>query len=259
MNQNLTKNECKQAIEAWKLSKADYSEIKNLISPTSVFHFDRKSCDWVNKHNKNKRFYTYIGVHDAQLVLIVVPLDKKGKEEDLSSYLAIPLTPLDKDLILLEKEETVSVKKITLSKHLKIKSVCEEVELPVYNEPAITESISLSEVEQWKDQCLDWFYHECTDYKGKRIFNTFTVPFADLIEGIEDHGVICLFALKNSDIYNRLIPVLIFVAVNSTTMQGQMMRSTINARGAETVSNTYDWSRPCPPFCREPPDEDLFS
>lgn len=257
MNQNLTKDECKQAIDAWKQIKTCYSQVENLINPTSVFHFNRKACDWVNEHNKNKHFYTYTGVHNEQVVLIVVPLTKNGKEEKLPSYLAIPLKPLEKELILLEKKETVWVKRTILSENLEIKRVSEEIELPTYNEPTITESTSLSEIEQWKNQCLNWFYHECTDYKGVRIFNTFTVPFADLIKGSKHFSeVICLFAFQNSNIYNRVIPVLIFVAVNGATMQAQIMGS--NIKGTKTASNTQDWSQPCPPFCREEPDSDVF-
>ncbi|MGS2763405.1 hypothetical protein [Sinomicrobium sp. M5D2P9] len=245
---------------AWKSTKTNYSEIEHLISPTSVFHFNRTACDWVTEHNKNKHFYTYAGIHDKQFVLIVVPLDKDGKEVPLPSYLAIPLKPLDKELVLSEKKETVSVKRTTLSKDLEIKSVYNEIESSVYNEPTIPEGVSLKEVELWKNSCLDWFYHECTDYKGKRIFNTFTIPFVDLINGDNDYNkVICLFAFKDSSIYNRLIPVLIFVSVNNTSVQTQSMSSMADMYETEMTSNTMDWSQPCPPFCREEPDADVFS
>src|SRR5690606_18138313 len=165
--------ECSHAIRTWNSARPHYSEIQRLIDPTSVFQVDRATCNWVNKHNKSKYFYTYIGVHEKQLVLILVPLDKEGKEEKLASYPAIPLEPLTKDLVLTEKEETIIKKKTTLSRNLSITHACEEIELPTYNTPAISEGNSLSDIEMWANSCLDWFYHECTDFKGKRIFKTF--------------------------------------------------------------------------------------
>ncbi|MGS2738670.1 hypothetical protein [Sinomicrobium sp. M5D2P17] len=251
----LTKKECEHAILAWDSARPHYSEIQRLIDPTYVFQFDRAACNWVNKHNKNKYFYTYIGVHNEHLVLIVVPLDKNGKETKLASYPAIPLEPLTKDIILTEKEQTVITKKTTLSKNLRITHASEKTELPTYNTPAINEGNSLNDIETWANSCLDWFYYECTGFKGKRIFKTFMVPFADLIKSSKNYNkVIALFALKDSVIYQRTIPTLIFVAVNNTTMVAQLMHSGAGDQNTE-MTNTYDWARPCPPFCRDEPEK----
>jgi hypothetical protein len=69
------------------------------------------------------------------------------------------------------------------------------------------------------------------------------VPFADLTTEIVEHdSAVALFGFKYSTIYNMQIPILIFVSINNETQQGQIMRNT---------TNTMDFSRPCPPLCKD--------
>lgn len=248
----LLKKECIQAIKAWEHVGENYLKIKSLINPKSVFSFNRTGCDWLNKYNKNDYFHTYVGILDNNLILIVVPIDKSGKEVNLPSYLISPLLPLTKDLNLIEKVVIKKIKKITLTKDLQVESRCEEIQLPFENEPSIRENLSVSEIQLWKNQCLDWFYYECNKYKGKRIFKTFIVPFADLVKNNQDvTEVHCLFGFNESTVYKKQVPALIFVAVDGIKQQAEIIRSNNNM----LYSNTGDFASPCPPFCRE---EDSF-
>ncbi|TDQ08414.1 hypothetical protein [Pedobacter metabolipauper] len=240
----LTKEECISAIKTWKEVKSDYSKIESIINPQLVFSFNREQIDWLSKLNKYKNFHTYIGVHRDELILILVPLDQSGTELKLSEYSTSSLIPLAIDLKLVEIEETTKIKTTVLSQDLKISSYTEEFKLPTENRPAVGEKTALQEIESWSNECHDWFYCECFDFLGKRIFNTFTVPFEDLgkpEEGIDQ--VICIFAFKISVLYKRQIPTLIFIALDDKQLGAQIIRS--------TDDNSYDWSQPCPPFCKE--------
>ena len=252
----LSKEQCIQAINNWVNARSNYDKVAALINPTSIFNFSQKDCEWVNEHNNNSKFHTYIGDHKDNLILIVVPVDKNGKEVELDNYLTTKLTPLEKQLTLIEKDIVTIIKKTTLSSQLEVTNYCEETELPTYNEPTITERASVDDIEKWKNECLNWFYYECNHFKGERIFKTFTVPFADLVKEDEQYNEVkALFGFKFSDIYQRSIPVLIFVANHSDTTYSEIIRSTSSDN--EIVTNTKDWSQPCPPMCRESADFNL--
>lgn len=254
----LSKENCKQAINAWEITRHDYSKIDKLINPVSVFSFNRTQIDWLNKNNNNSRFHTYIGVHNDELILITVPLDKNGKEVNLTSYSTSILTPLQKELTLVETDVVTTIKKTTLSKNLKVTNYCEEIKLPTYNEPTITERASVDDIEKWKNECLDWFYNECNNFKGQRVFRTFTVPFADLVKKDEKYdGANVFFGFKHSSIYQRQIPVLIFVAINSKSSEAKIIRST--TLDTEATTNTDDYSHPCPPMCIDSADYVLLA
>ena len=246
----LSKNECIQAFNEWKNAKQDYSKIKEIISPSSVFSFNREQIEWLNTYNKYKNFHIYIGLYKAELILIVVPLDVDGKEIELPSYMIAALLPLDQELNLIEKEEITKVRTTVLSQDLLITSYTEGFKQPTENEPAVNQKTAAQEIETWTNESLDWFYFECTEFKGKRIFNTFTVPFADLGKPDDKIGqVVCLFAFKYAQLYQRLIPTLIFISINTLHLQAQLIEAPIS-------TNTYDWSQPCPPFCK---DESAFA
>lgn len=247
----LSKEKCIQAIKRWEVTRTDYSKIEKLINPTAVFNFSQQDCKWLNENNNNSKFHTYIGVHNDELILIIIPLDKYGKELiNLPSYLTTTLIKLENELTLIEIDVVTTIKKTTLSKNLEVTNYCKEIILPTYNEPTITERASVEDIEKWKNECMDWFYHECTDFKGKRIFRTFTVPFADLVKEDEKYDEVkALFGLKFSSIYQRQIPVLIFVAIASKSFQAKIIRSTTLDTKSET--NTKDWSQPCPPMCSD--------
>ncbi len=254
----LSKEKCIQAINVWKITRTDYSKVEKLISPVSVFSFDRTQIDWLNERNKNSKFHTYIGIYNEELILIVVPINEEGIELDLSEYMTCSLGPLESDLTLIETDVVTTVKKTTLSIDLSITSYHEEVILPTYNEPAITERASVDDIEKWKINCLDWFYCECNDFEGQRIFRTFTVPFSDLVkEDVQYNEVKAMFGLKYSTIYQRDIPILIFVAIDSSDKaHHKIIRS--GSLNSESIMNTADLSRPCPPMCIDSKDYSLI-
>ena len=193
----LLKNDCIQAINNWKITRADYSKIENLINPTSVFNFSKEDCKWISDHNNNSQFHTYIGNHENQLILIVVPLDKEGKEVELLSYLTSPLSALKKELTLIETDVVTTTKTTVLSEQLEITKHQEEKDLPTHNEPTITEKASVNDIQQWKNESLDWFYYESNNSEGARIVRVFTVPFADLTTEIVEHdSAVALFGFK---------------------------------------------------------------
>lgn len=242
----LSKEECVQAINNWEIAKSNYLTVSELFNPAAAFNFNQQDCAWINNHNNNSKFHTYIGVNNDELILIVVPLNENGEEIDLDAYLTSILNAQEHDLTLVERDVITTTQKTILSKKLELSKLYEEVELPTYNKPTLKENASLLDIEKWKNECLDWFYCECNDFGGQRIFRTFTVPFADLVKDDNNYNeVVVLFGFKNSTIYNRQIPILIFVAVNSETHHAKIIRS------SALTTNTKDYSRPCPPGCRK--------
>lgn len=253
----LSKEKCVQSIKKWERTRANYNEIKSLISPAAAFNFNQKDCQWLKENNDNSKFHTYIGVYDDQLILIVAPLDKDGKEIDLDSYLTTKLTDLKKDITLIEAEVVTTVSKTILSKNLAITKYWKEVDLPNHNEPTITERASVKDIEKWKNEYLDWFYYESSKYRGKNIFRTFTVPFSDVSRGDRrDDKVIAFFGFKHSSIYQTQIPILIFVALKEETGNAEVIRSKRDGTALET--NTQDWAHPCPPLCKDDIDYGLL-
>ncbi len=253
----LSKEKCIHAIINWGKTKSNYTKIKKMILPTATFNLSQKDCMWLNENNDNSKFHTYIGDHNNQLILIVVPLHKNGKEVELSSYLTSTLSVLSTDLTLVETEVKTTTKRTTLSKDLKVINYSEEITFPTYNEPTILERASVNDIEQWKNDCLDWFYFECNYHNGKRIFSTFIVPFSDLVkENQEYYEVNIFFGFKESSLYQRTIPVLIFVSTDCNTNHSEIIRTT--GLDTELSTNTKDWSQPCPPLCKDIEDFNLL-
>lgn len=223
----LTKEQYENAIGNWELEKTDFSNIKNLIDPTHVFYFSKEDRAWIKEYNNgNKSFPVHAGVHPGlsknSFVLMIGP----NKKEE---YLAVGLQPLKNELTLVE----TPVFNTTISTDLEINSFS----TPGYNHPAITERAAVKDIESWKYDCLSWFCNEVRSSSGKNIFNSFSVPFPDLYtEGDSNGEVIVLFGLKFSFVFQKVLPVLIFVdEPNKVIMR--------------TYSNTRDWSHPSPPYC----------
>lgn len=248
MNNLLSRNMCVLAVNEWEIARKQYSEIEKLINPSSAFTLNPNECKWMNENNHNTYFHIYTGVHNGKLIMIFVPLDKSGNEIDLPSYLISELSPLNNDLNLMEKRVINNTRISTLSKDLELKNQYDEINRPFENEPSISENWSVNGIMSWKNQTLDWFYHEITEFKGLRIFRTFRVPLADLARNNPNlREVICFFGFKVSTIYNRLIPFLIFVALDEVTLHSEIIQPT----DSESSGNTFDFDSPCPPFCRE--------
>lgn len=257
----LKSEKCKQAIDKWAEVKSDFSKINNLIDPTKGFRFDKSDREWLKNNNNNSQFHIYAGVHEDKFILILVPLDEKGVEIQLDKYLTKKLSKLKYDITLVERDVVTTVSKTRLSKSLEIEKYWQEVDYPVINEPSITEKASAKDIEQWKYNCLDWFFYECNTFKGKYIFNAFTVPYADLESGGEyQNDVVALFAFKHSFVYQKHLPILIFVTTNhkegnpSDIRTGEILR----VNQSITLTNTDDWAHPCPPLCKNRPSFGLL-
>ena len=182
----------------------------------------------------------------------------------LEKYLAVGLQPLKNELTLVETDVVTTVFTTVLSTNLEISEASKEVNLPVYNEPTITKRASVKDIESWKYNCLSWFYNEVQPSKGggKNIFKAFSVPFADLeTEADKNEKVIALFGFKFSSVFQKILPVLIFVADSKENNTSEIMRQNQDQGSLSTneimrqnqdqgslSTNTRDWSEPWPPF-----------
>ena len=251
LNQNknsLNSIACKEAIDSWSTIKKEYSEIEKTINTKHIFYLDKETCISLNDQNDAQNFHAYVGVRNSKLILIMVPLDIEGNEKQLDQYLFSTLTELKQEIKLIEKKKIITTLKTTLSKDIDIVSCKEEVEIPFSNQPLIKEKISVSGIEMWKDQGLDWFYKEIVTNGGESIFNVFNIPLTDLIrENQKYNEVICFFAFNYSTLYEKSMPTLIFVANDNETSEAEIIN---DFEGETSISTIYDWSRPCPPFCK---------
>lgn len=239
---------CKKAIQEWSIVKEDYDLIKKIIIPNGIFSFSSADCNWLKEKNKYEYFHIYIGIYNKKLISIIVPLDENGKEIELDLYLTSELTTLKNELNLIEEKVVKTIKTTILSEDLKVKDYREEIQLPYSNTPSLSENKSLEEIRLWRNECLDWFYHESKMYDGKRIFKTFTVPRADLVRNSSNVSeVVCLFGFRKSTILDRHVPSLIFVSVDEDKSFANILKS----GDEEIVDDTKDFASPCPPFCKD--------
>ncbi len=180
-----------------KLPEKNYQTVKSLISPKSVFKFDSDALSWFIQNSANAYFHAYFGVFNSEFMMIVVPLDQLGREVNLLSYLAVPLSPLTENVVLREVEVIKKVRETTISANLSVSSVREEIHSPFISEPLIGISDSVERIRLWSNQCLDWFYYECSTFEGARIFKTFNVNSADLVNGNPNVSkVYCFFWIQ---------------------------------------------------------------
>ncbi|MFC0343222.1 hypothetical protein [Epilithonimonas hispanica] len=135
----------------------------------------------------------------------------------------------------------------TLTKDLSKGKEDSDLDFPVMNEPITGQLKAIDEIESWKENAMDYLQRESLEFKGQRLFQSFYIPKADLLHNQQNtRDIVCVFGFKYSAVYERLLATLIFV---SNTMGDK-----VGALGAvyEVVtdpSNTYDWSKPCPPHC----------
>ena len=223
--------ECQDAVSVWTQNKGDLLFVKKIINHTYAFNFQN-----IKGLGENPNCHVYAGVDESgKFILIIVPLDKNGKEkEEKQGYQISALTALDEPITLVERTTTET--KTKLDTELNITKHWKEVDLPVYGEPNLAESVSAKDIEKWKDECYDWFEDMIETGKTDKIFRAFKVPVADL-EVQEGKEVLGLFGFKNSTLYQMQIPILIFV--EKTPENDWLMESRVNTR---------DWSHPNPPY-----------
>ncbi|MCS3871211.1 hypothetical protein J3D55_004127 [Chryseobacterium ginsenosidimutans] len=113
---------------------------------------------------------------------------------------------------------------------------------PIANKPMMEQDKAVEAIESWRNEGMNWFYRECDEFGGSRIFNKFYVPAENLNPpkpGLTN--MVCSFGLKFSEVYQRVLPTLIFIS---------FYQDFENTGSVEKISNTYDWSQACPPICQ---------
>lgn len=238
--------ECRASIEKWAGIKGQYAEIKKYINPKNVFCFNKDNLEWMKSFKENEYFYLFTGIYNENMIFIVTPVDSSGKVKKLESYLYLTPAYLDKDLKMTEKVNIQRATTLTQD-YLLLNNTYQTINLLCENDPSISEEKAITRIQSWLEQSLDWFYRECNEFEGQRIFNTFRVPLFDLELNIDIDRVYCLFGFKKTQIYNMLVPVINFIAVDATNSQLEIMLS----ENSTEDGNITDFSSPCPPFCRD--------
>jgi len=232
------------SIQKWENNLSNYFEIEKLIPLSYVFLMSPEQIDKINREDEYpKNFRLDIGILDNQLIMILVPRDSKGAVKVLESYTYLILAALENDLELKEIQQYTLINRSVLSKDLTRTSVDSDLNFPILSRPAIEQQVAVKEIEEWRGSGMEWFRRECDEFEGKRIFKRFFIAKEDLLhDRSATTQITCSFALKFSDIYQRMLVTLVFISFQENVLMGEI--------GSDlSVSNTYDYARPCPPFC----------
>ncbi|KFF16188.1 hypothetical protein [Chryseobacterium sp. JM1] len=241
----MNENDYKLAIAEWDRHRSDYFLITQLIQTNYVFDLSKEQLDKIKEKNKYVDACAQVGVFNGEMVLIFVPLDEKGFiDRSVVEYQYTTLKPLKHDLRLQETKQFTVVKNAVLSSNLTKIDDNTNTTLPVTNQPILDQDIAVEAIERWRNEGMEWFFRECTEFGGQRIFKRFYIPIADLSHPYpEVAGIKCSFGLRHNDIYQRMLVTVIFISFHELLLEGD---------SEETISNTYDWAKPCPPVCRIP-------
>lgn len=240
------REQCELAFAAWDNCRGNYNAIKNLIPTNYVFDFDAEQINWMKTENKCTEFCAQIGIYENKMVAVLCPMDEGGHKKELQDYPYSFLAELKEDLNLVETEEYTLVKNAVLSKDLKTVDNSSDMFWPIANKPMMEQDKAIEAIESWRNDAMIWFYRECTEFQGARIFRQFYVPAENLNPpkaGLSH--MVCSFGLKFSQVYQRVLPTLIFISFYTTGLEGSE-----NGVSVEKISNTYDWSNACPPICQ---------
>ncbi|GAB0155547.1 hypothetical protein CHRYSEOSP005_08080 [Chryseobacterium sp. Alg-005] len=239
---NFTREQYDLAVAEWTNCCSNFSRLQSLIPTNYIFNLNLDDINWLKGKNQYKDFCVEMGVYENQLVMILVALDTTGHRKDVNEYPYAVLTELIGDLRLVETQEYTVINNAVLSKDLRKIDNDSDMFFPVANKPLMEQDKAVDAIELWRNEGVNWFFYECSEYEGTRIFKKFYVPADNLTPpkaGL--NSFVCSFGLKYSDIYQRMLPTIIFISFyDDLTNEGSI----------ETISNTYDWSQPCPPFCQ---------
>lgn len=238
----LTVENYNDAVSNWDLARSNYAELQNLISPQKVFTLYPDQIEWLNDMDDTGAYFRVdIGTFNDELIMILAPRTNAGDVKVLRDYEYTPLGVLENDLQLTQTKTYTMTSHYTLSKDLKKSENDTDVNFPILDQPATRQQIAVGEIESWRENGMDWLSLESTEFRGQRIFLSFYVPKADLLQNQEDAtSVVCAFGLKPSPVYQRLLPTLIFISCFGSASLAEV--------ATKISSNTYDWSKPEPPY-----------
>ncbi|AZA48708.1 hypothetical protein EG346_11195 [Chryseobacterium carnipullorum] len=240
----MNENDYKIAVAEWSKCLSDYHLISNLIPTNYIFELPADKIEKIKEKNKYVDVCAEVGVFNGEVVLIFIPLDEKGYvDKSVVEYQYTVLAPLKHDIILQQSKEFTVVKNAVLSSNLTQIDDNTNTFFPVSDQPILDQDIAIEAIGRWRDEGMEWFFRECTEFAGARIFRKFYIPMEDLCHPEPKiAGVKCSFALRYNDIYGRMLVTLIFIS----------FQELLQGNSAKTISNTYDWAKPCPPICRIP-------
>lgn len=239
--QNLNRDQYTTAVEGWMTSKTDLRSLENLFPENYIFNITPEQVDWLKKVNANKEFCAEVGVIEGRLNIMLCPLDEKGNKMAVGEVPYSVFEPLEQDLKLTEIQTYTVVKNAVLSKDMRKIDNDSDMFMPVASKPIMEQDKAVDSIESWQNNGQDWFYAEYKQNGGKSIFNKFYVPFDKITKSEVEVNFVCSFGLKYSEIYQKQLPALIFISFVK------------NLGGStETISNTFDYAKPCPPVCKIP-------
>jgi hypothetical protein len=231
------------AINEWDNTVSNFAEIERLIPLPYVFELSAEQIEKLNEEDEYpKNFRLDMGILKDQVVLILVQRDSKG-ELKKNDYSYSVLGSLESDIELKEVKQYTLVNRSILSKDLTKTSTDSDMSFPILSQPAAEQQVAVKEIEDWRESGMEWFQREDQDFEGKRIFRRFFISKEDLLhDQSSTTNIICSFALKFSDIYQRVLVSLVFIS-----FQKNLLGSEISSDFS--ISNTYNYARPCPPVC----------
>lgn len=239
--QNLNRKQYTTAVQGWIYAKTDPRRLSELFPENYIFNFTSEQVDWLRKNNANKEFCAEVGVMEGKLTVMLCPLDEKGNKMEVGEVPFSVFEPLNEDLKLTEIQTYTVVKNAVLSKEMRKIDNDSDTFFPLAGKPIMEQDIAIDCIESWQENGQDWFYAEYKQNGGKSIFNKFYVPFDKISKSELEVSFVCSFGLKYSEIYQKQLPALIFISFVK------------NLGGSvETISNTYDYAKPCPPICKIP-------
>ncbi|QQQ27815.1 hypothetical protein [Chryseobacterium indoltheticum] len=239
--QNLNREQYTTAMEGWVYAKTDLRSLEELFPANHIFNISTEQVDWLRKTNANKEFCAEVGVVEGRLSIMLSALDEKGNRIAVGEVPYSVFEPLKEDITLTETQTYSVVKKVVLSKDMRKIDNDSDMYYPIANKPIMEQDKAVDSIESWQNNGQDWFYAEYKQNGGKGIFNKFYVPADKICHGDQQFSFVCSFGLKYSEIYQKQLPALIFIGVHN------------NLGGSvETISNTYDYAKPCPPICKIP-------
>ncbi len=244
----LTYDNYTTAVKNWAEVKSNYSDIQKVISPEQVFILSREQIEWFDKENEAETYFRAdIGIWENQLVLILTPRTNAGDVKTLENYEFCPLQFLENDVTLKQTKTYTITSKYVLSKDLSKSEQDSDLNFPVMNEPVTGQLKAVDEIESWRENAMDYLQRESLEFKGQRLFQSFYIPKADLLHNKQNtHDIVCAFGFKYSAVYQRLLATLIFISNENGVKLGSP--GAVYAVQVDP-SNTYDWTKPCPPTC----------